>query len=375
MNIIPHGKTLNLLFYKHICLFFLLNFKKIVYDTAMDKIKLEIKNLCFAYIKKPLCLNGVNISVNSGEKVQVVGGEGMGKTTLLRILAGLETQYVGSIKIGNVDINLIPQKDRRLSYLPSEPVLFENKTLRYNLDYLFNVEERAPLTDEEVKKIFNRFSFNVDLYEKVKKLSITQKKIFAIIRSYIKNPEIVLIDDQSFLETNENLEKIKNAILLLVNDKNASKTAILASNDKNMLIECNKYLYLSFSKGFVFNTFNDLIKSMKDLNICNYINFSSKDFYLLREEDFYLCEYSFNKIKKKCKKQVIEKNLVEKFKLDNKFNGLLLKTMLNVGEEIKVVLAALDENYNFSSLTNSIINEELGQNLFLFEYSTGDKII
>ena len=363
----------------------------------MDKIKLEIKNLCFAYIKKPLCLNGVNISVNSGEKVQVVGGEGMGKTTLLRILAGLETQYVGSIKIGNVDINLIPQKDRRLSYLPSEPVLFENKTLRYNLDYLFNVEERAPLTDEElrriymdpyqilgipptatdeeVKKIFNRFSFNVDLYEKVKKLSITQKKIFAIIRSYIKNPEIVLIDDQSFLETNENLEKIKNAILLLVNDKNTPKTAILASNDKNMLIECNKYLYLSFSKGFVFNTFNDLIKSMKDLNICNYINFSSKDFYLLREEDFYLCEYSFNKIKKKGKKQVIEKNLVEKFKLDNKFNGLLLKTMLNVGEEIKVVLAALDENYNFSSLTNSIINEELGQNLFLFEFSTGDKII
>ena len=90
----------------------------------MDKIKLEIKNLCFAYIKKPLCLNGVNISVNSGEKVQVVGGEGMGKTTLLRILAGLETQYVGSIKIGNVDINLIPQKDRRLSYLPSDRVLF-----------------------------------------------------------------------------------------------------------------------------------------------------------------------------------------------------------------------------------------------------------
>ena len=124
---------------------------------------IEVKNLCFGYNKRPMCLKDISFSVGSGEAVGLLGGQGMGKTALLRVLAGLEKQYFGEIIIDGKNIRGLSGA-RRISYLPSEPVLI-NKTVRDNIYYLLKIEN-ITLSDQEVLKIFELFNFKRGLMRK-----------------------------------------------------------------------------------------------------------------------------------------------------------------------------------------------------------------
>ena len=69
----------------------------------------------------------------------LIGGEGMGKTSLLKLISGLEKQYFGDIIIDN--INLKNHNHKSISFLPTEPV-FLNGSLLKNLKFLFEIENK-----------------------------------------------------------------------------------------------------------------------------------------------------------------------------------------------------------------------------------------
>ena len=329
---------------------------------------IEVKNLCFGYIKKPLCLVDVSFSVKDGETLIVCGGEGSGKTSLLKILSGLEELYFGSVKIDNIDLKEIKQK-RSISYLPSQPVLFENKSVMFNLEFLYKTEQIEPLSSDKLKEIFEKFGLEFEPKKKVKKLPLYQKKILAFIRSYIKNSSILLVDDQFENETSENIEKLKNAILALKECKNGHKTLILVINNKNGLIAADDYLYLSFSKARLLKALNEPI----DLYIYDYVLSSKKDYILKNEGSFYLYNLLMSVPKKKRERpQIIYK---DKVKLSDKFMPILQKACLEEGEEIFATLAGFGE-LDIGGLSDAKINNMLETgSLNLYETGSHEKII
>ena len=336
--------------------------------------ELDVQNLSFGYIKKPLCLTNINFKLTAGDVAVFLGGEGMGKTSLLKVLCGLENQYVGFVKINGKDMKEIQSSERRISYLPSEPVFLESKTVLDNLNFLFEVEKIEPYSKEKIQEIFDKFSFKNQLGDKVKKLSLFEKRLLAIIRCYIKNSNLILIDEQTEGLNKENINIIKNAISTLYHDKNTSKIIVLCCNNANLIDLANKYYYISYAKLSEFKTEKKLKDECVDLFALNYFDFKLKKYLLSKEENTYcLNDYKINyKNPKKQKGEMIE--YLEKIKIDNSFNEILDKVGLLDDEELKVVLVNISDEGIVDS--DAVYNKMIkNKKYLLFEEDTGVKIL
>ena len=69
----------------------------------------DIRNLCFAYYRNPLCLNDVSFVVEKNEKVIILGAKEMGKTTFLKALSSFDDTYLGQIFYNGKDLLQIYQ--------------------------------------------------------------------------------------------------------------------------------------------------------------------------------------------------------------------------------------------------------------------------
>lgn len=149
--------------------------------------------------KMPLVLKHLKLSIQSKEKVGVVGRTGAGKSSLITALFRLAI-VEGDIVIDNLNTKDLKLKDlrSRISIIPQEPVLFSG-TLRYNLDpfnkYSDDVLYRA-LNDVELKdphNIINRLENQV--MDRGSNYSVGQKQLICLARAIIKNRKILLLDE------------------------------------------------------------------------------------------------------------------------------------------------------------------------------------
>ena len=87
-----------------------------------------LKNVSFKYpgASKPL-LKEINLSINDGEKIAIVGKSGSGKTTLFDLLSGFYDDYSGSIQINDRELKNIDKKflHSTISYVTSDPYIFD----------------------------------------------------------------------------------------------------------------------------------------------------------------------------------------------------------------------------------------------------------
>ena len=326
---------------------------------------IEIQDLSFGYNKQPLCIRDFNLKVKNGEKVVLLGGDGMGKTSLLKVVCGLEKKYFGSVKIDGVDLKSLDNQSKNITYLPTEPILI-NSTILKNLEFLFKVEN-IKLSEEEILKVFKKFDFNHDLKTKIKKLSLCDKRIFAIIRAYIKNAKNVLIDNQFLMLEEKMIIKIKNAINLLLNENSDNKTFILVDF---LDLDCfDKIVYFSFSKSVCVNNFKDLLINPPDYFMIKYANFFVKDALIYNKSDgvyLYDCDFIYDKKRKKESFNV--KNVV---KFDKNGVEFAKNEFLNLDGYIKVKLVSVEE---FSDISDKEFNVELNKKIFLFDALTGERL-
>ena len=77
---------------------------------------IEVKDVDFRYFGSDFELNGVNFSLSKGDRLIIYGREGVGKTTLLRLLCGLEDYCHGSIYLDGIELNELSQKDMDIGY-------------------------------------------------------------------------------------------------------------------------------------------------------------------------------------------------------------------------------------------------------------------
>ena len=176
---------------------------------------LTIKNLTKAYTDKVL-FSDVDFSIEEGEKVGVIGINGTGKSTLLKIIAGLEEADSGEYTKGN---NVV------INYLSQNPEFAPGLTI---FDYVLSVNKEAHENhsiEGDAKTILNHLGFD-DYSLKIDTLSGGQKKKVALAAALLSKNEILILDeptnhlDNSMTEWLEEwLKNYKGALIMVTHDR------------------------------------------------------------------------------------------------------------------------------------------------------------
>lgn len=156
---------------------------------------LELRNITKNFNTTEV-LKGIDLSVEAGEFITILGSSGCGKTTTLRIIAGLEEADEGSVFLNGEDVTDLEPNKRNVNTIFQNYALFPHMTVEANIGYGLRIKN-IPKT--EIKKRVQQVLELVQLEEypkrKPSELSGGQRQRVAIARAIINNPKILLLDE------------------------------------------------------------------------------------------------------------------------------------------------------------------------------------
>ena len=177
---------------------------------------LNLKNLSKIYPSGALALYRLDLTLNDGEFVAVVGGEKCGKTTLLRLVAGLDDATEGTIEVGDKDVTQVAAKDRDMAMIFQGNTLYPSISIYENLAYGLKVRKTSPtVTEQRVKAVAEVLGLTEYLGRKPKALTAEQKQKTAIGRAVVREPKIYLLDDPIAGLTPEVRENLRSLLINL----------------------------------------------------------------------------------------------------------------------------------------------------------------
>src|SRR4051794_36236781 len=146
--------------------------------------------------KKAHVLEDVSFDVAEGESLVLLGASGSGKTTILRIIAGLEQPDSGYVILHGKDVTELPARERGVGVIFQSYALFPKMTVEKNIGYGLRIRKRKR---KEIKETVNELLSLVQLEEHRKKypsqLSGGQQQRVAIARTLAYKPEVLLFDE------------------------------------------------------------------------------------------------------------------------------------------------------------------------------------
>lgn len=212
-------------------------------------------------------LNNVNINIHSSDIMLIVGKNGAGKTTILRLLLGLYTPDAGNITINDVDIKDPKYKDlkKKFGFLNDNIGLFRDLTAWENIEFfyrIYNPKASKMIRDKEIKNILQR----VELYDKKDKkidfFSRGMRQRLAIGRAIVNNPELLILDEPNRGLDVEGKEMLKD----VVNEYHKKgATVLINSHDLNDIQEYVTHLSFLDKGEIVYSgSYSELIKNQKN---------------------------------------------------------------------------------------------------------------
>ena len=157
---------------------------------------LELRNLKKSFSQEEYVLQGINLQIKQGEFVTLLGASGCGKTTTLRIIAGLEQPDSGSVWLEGKDVTGLEPNQRDVNTVFQNYALFPHMNVADNIGYGLKIRKVPRL---EIKKKVKEMLELVQLegFEKRKpsELSGGQKQRVAIARALANNPRVLLLDE------------------------------------------------------------------------------------------------------------------------------------------------------------------------------------
>lgn len=157
---------------------------------------LELRNLKKSFTSDEYVLQGINLTIGKGEFITLLGASGCGKTTTLRIIAGLEQPDSGSVWLEGQDVTALEPNRRDVNTVFQNYALFPHMNVAENIGYGLKIRK---VPKGEIKKKVKEMLELVQLegYEKRKpsELSGGQRQRVAIARALANNPRVLLLDE------------------------------------------------------------------------------------------------------------------------------------------------------------------------------------
>ncbi len=209
------------------------------------KDKIEIKDLCFQYQPDKLVLDNINLTIEKGKMVALVGQSGSGKSTMVDLLPRFYDIQKGEILLDGVNIKDLKMHDLRglMGNVNQEAILF-NDTFFNNIT--FGVEGATQEQVEAAAKIANAHDFimatedgyNTNIGDRGGKLSGGQRQRISIARALLKNPPILILDEATSALDTESEKLVQNAIDHLMQNRTSIVVAHRLSTIKKADLIC-----------------------------------------------------------------------------------------------------------------------------------------
>ena len=162
----------------------------------MAEVSLELKEIKKSFTEGEAVLDNISLEISKGEFITLLGSSGCGKTTTLRIIAGLEQPDAGSVWLDGREVTGLEPNQRDVNTVSQNYALFPHMNVAENIGYGLKLKK---VPKSEIRKKVSQMLELVQLegYEKRKpsELSGGQKQRVAIARALVNNPKVLLLDE------------------------------------------------------------------------------------------------------------------------------------------------------------------------------------
>ena len=202
--------------------------------------KISIKDLRFSYIPGEEVLHSIDLEIQPGEKIAIVGATGAGKSTLINLISRFYEFEKGEIRLDNRSIKDFKLKSlrRHIGIVLQDVFLFADSI--FNNITLYNPDVTRVMVYEAAKQIgVHEFieslpgGYDYNVKERGVMLSSGQRQLIAFLRVYIANPSVLILDEATSSIDTHSEDLIKNAIYKITSNKTSVMIAHRLSTIKN----------------------------------------------------------------------------------------------------------------------------------------------
>ncbi len=210
----------------------------------MSHIHISLEHVNYSYDTSNPVLKDITFTAHEHDAIGLIGANGVGKSTLLKLLVGLNLDYKGSIRVEDIPVekNTLPVIREKIGYVfqDSDSQLFMS-TVKDDVafaprNYGLSDEEVNRRVDHALKSIHIEHLKNRQIY----KLSGGEKKLVSIATILSMTPDIILMDEPSIALDPRNRRRLIHIL------NNFGHLKIIASHDLDMILDtCNRVLLMS----------------------------------------------------------------------------------------------------------------------------------
>lgn len=220
-----------------------------------------ISNLVKRYNKLEV-LKGINAEISKGKVTAIVGPNGSGKTTIIKILLGLVKPDYGVITINGERINGDYHYRNNIGYMPQAASYPENLTVLEVLNMIKDLRDRDDKLEENLIK---QFDLTSELNKPIRNLSGGNKQKLSAVISLMFNPDILIFDEPTAGLDPISSNRFKEIVL---SKKNDGKTIILTSHIMSEIEEmADEIIFLLDGKIYYHGTITDLLFEMGEVKL------------------------------------------------------------------------------------------------------------
>ena len=194
-------------------------------------------------------LKGINLTINQGEVVSIVGPSGAGKTTLLQILGTLDKPDGGRLLINDTDV--LHLSEQKLSAFRNRNIgfVFQFHQLLPEFTALENVmipaliaKEKASAAEKRAKEILSFLKLSDRMAHKPAELSGGEKQRVAVARALINHPQVILADEPSGSLDTRNKEELHTLFFELRDQMN--QTFVIVTHDEQLAAQTDRTIHI-----------------------------------------------------------------------------------------------------------------------------------
>lgn len=191
---------------------------------------LSVRNIYKKYENQPL-LQGVNFEVRSGETICLLGKSGSGKSTILRIIAGIESPERGEVYWNSQNLSEVPIHKRHFGFMFQDYALFPHKNVFENVAFGLKMQHLSTdIIRQKVEAVLEKVKMQAFRYRQVADLSGGEKQRVALARALAPEPRLLMLDEPLGALDRNLRDQLMDELRLLLHE--SSVPAIYVTHDQ-----------------------------------------------------------------------------------------------------------------------------------------------